>query len=214
MTESSDGNGSPKRPAHRPSRRSDVIDAATRLFAMRGLETVTVADIADEAGMTSAAVYYHFPSKIDILLEAMRTFSRALVTELDDRVTARSAENGTIGNGAIGDLLTGLLGWLEEHRPAATVYFVTSSGANLAAEALRRETRVELMELFTRAVDARKSPERRIRPAEAGVMATGLLSLVETAAASWLAEDAVLEGLGQRRFLRETAALAERIVGA
>ncbi|WP_322760889.1 helix-turn-helix domain-containing protein [Frankia sp. Cr2] len=209
MTDSSDGNGSPKRPAHRPSRRSDVIDAATRLFAMRGLETVTVADIADEAGMTSAAVYYHFPSKIDILLEAMHTFSRALVAELDARVTARSGDDE-----AIGGLLTGLLGWLEQHRPAATVYFVTSSGANLAAEALRRETRVELMELFTQAVGARTSPERRIRPAEAGVMATGLLSLVETAAASWLAEDAVLEGLGQRRFLRETAALAERIVGA
>ncbi len=208
MATSTDRDGNPKRPAHRPSRRADVIDAATRLFAMRGLETVTVADIADEAGMTPAAVYYHFPSKIDILLEAMRSFSDALVAELAGRVTDAST-----GNGSTGGLLTGLLGWLDERRPAATVYFVTSSGTNLAAEALRRATRVELMDLLTRAVHATAPPQRRIQSAEAGVMATGLLSLLETAAASWLAEDAILEGLGQRRFLRETASLAERITG-
>ncbi|WP_239373432.1 TetR/AcrR family transcriptional regulator [Frankia sp. Cj5] len=207
MTASTDRSGEPRRPAHRPSRRPDVIEAATRLFAMRGLETVTVADIADEAGMTPAAVYYHFPSKADILLEAMRSFSDAFVRELDAQITGPAADDGPIG-----DLLTSMLGWLDGQRLAGTVYFVTSSGANLAAEALRRETRVRLMELLTQAVRTARLPAQRIPAAEAGVMATGLLSLIETAAASWLAEDAILEGLGRRRFLRETAALAERIV--
>ena len=56
-------NNSPRRPAHRPSRRSSVIDAAIGLFATYPAEAITVADIAAAANMTAAAVYYHFPSK-------------------------------------------------------------------------------------------------------------------------------------------------------
>jgi AcrR family transcriptional regulator len=42
------------------------------LFASQRSEAITVAEIAEAAGMTSAAVYYHFASKDDILLEGLR----------------------------------------------------------------------------------------------------------------------------------------------
>jgi AcrR family transcriptional regulator len=63
------------RPAHRPSRRSTVIDAAMGLFALHPPEAVTVADIAAAADMTAAAVYYHFPSKEHVLLEGLQIFT-------------------------------------------------------------------------------------------------------------------------------------------
>jgi hypothetical protein len=44
-------------------------------------------------------------------------------------------------------------------------------------------------------------------------MAVGLVSVLETAAACWLTQDAVFRGLGRARFLADAAALAERIVG-
>ena len=39
------------------------------------------------------------------------------------------------------------------------------------------------------------------------------MSLIEGAAASWLTQDDVFLGLGRRRYVIETAALAERIIG-
>src|SRR4051812_4064284 len=50
-----------RRPAHRPSRRDDVLAAGVVEFVERGFAPVSVTDIARRAGMTPAAVYYHFP---------------------------------------------------------------------------------------------------------------------------------------------------------
>jgi hypothetical protein len=75
-------------------------------------------------------------------------------------------------------------------------------------EALRRETRQQLVELIRDAVRGK----RRNR-AEAGVVAVGLVSLIETAAASMLNQDATYRGLGARRFAGEVGALATRMAG-
>jgi len=49
--------------------------------------------------------------------------------------------------------------------------------------------------------------------AEASVYATGLVNLLEQAAASWLTEDVVLANLGSRRFCAEVVNLALLISG-
>jgi hypothetical protein len=43
-------------------------------------------------------------------------------------------------------------------------------------------------------------------------MAVALLSVLETAAAAWLTQDAIFRGLGPARFLEETARLGQRVV--
>lgn len=175
------------------------------LFASPRSEAITVAEIAESAGMTSAAVYYHFASKDDILLEGLRTFGGELVTEarrVQQDIAARQA--------SIGELPAGLLEWMDQQRAEATVWFVKSSGVSLAVEQLRREQRGELISVLTRAARAART---KISAAEAAVVATALLSLLETAATSWLTEDESLTGLGRRHFLEETARLAERITG-
>jgi hypothetical protein len=99
---------------------------------------------------------------------------------------------------------------MDERRAEATVWFVKSAGVSLAVEQLRREQRGELVAVLTRAA---KAGRPKISAAEAAVVATALLSLLEIAATSWLTEDESLTGLGRRRFLEETARLAERING-
>src|SRR3954464_11612259 len=112
-----------KRPAHRPSRRATVVHSAMELFASQRSDAITVAEIADAAGMTSAAVYYHFASKDDILLEGLRSLGEALVTE------SRPAPQDIANRGAsIGELPVRLIGWIDEHRGESTVWFVKSSG--------------------------------------------------------------------------------------
>lgn len=172
------------------------------LFATMSVEEVTVQDIATAVGMTPAAVYYHFASKEQILVEGMQRFAAQLVGQLRQRVAERGEDVDVAG------LITDLVAWTARHKVPASVYFVNSIGLNLLVEAVRRETRHELVDVLRDAVRAK----RRSR-AEAGVIAVGLVSLLETALASMLNQDATYRGLGGRRFAGEVGALAGRIAG-
>jgi AcrR family transcriptional regulator len=194
------------RPAHRPSRRASVIDAAIGLFASYPPESITVADIAAAANMTAAAVYYHFPSKERILLEGLQDFTRAYLAE----VRALLREDGQ--EVWAPRLIAELLEWLQEQGAPAEVFFARSSGLDMNIEALRRETRNELVVLLSRAIRS-DSPRTLTRP-EVGVAAIGLLALIETAATSWLTQDTVFRGLGPQRFINEASRAAERIIGS
>ena len=55
------------RPAHRPSRRAQLLTAAISEFADGSPDGGTMAQIAARAEMTPAAVYYHFKSKDEVL---------------------------------------------------------------------------------------------------------------------------------------------------
>jgi TetR/AcrR family transcriptional regulator, transcriptional repressor for nem operon len=50
--------------------RNALLEAASRLFRLRGIEGVGVADIAKEAGLTHGALYAHFSSKDELAAEA------------------------------------------------------------------------------------------------------------------------------------------------
>jgi AcrR family transcriptional regulator len=47
--------------------RQRILAIAADLFSRQGYTGTTIADIARELGTTTAALYYHFPSKADIL---------------------------------------------------------------------------------------------------------------------------------------------------
>ena len=48
-----------------------IIQAAQRLIAQRGVEKTSMRDIAEEAGITTGAIYYYYKSKEDLLYEVM-----------------------------------------------------------------------------------------------------------------------------------------------
>ena len=47
--------------------RETIIDAAVRIFAVRGVSRTTLVEIAQEAGVTRGAIYWHFKNKEDLL---------------------------------------------------------------------------------------------------------------------------------------------------
>ena len=53
----------------RGSTRERILDVALELFLEQGYEKTSLREIADRLGVTKAALYYHFASKEDILLE-------------------------------------------------------------------------------------------------------------------------------------------------
>lgn len=54
-------------------RRKQIVDAALRLVSQHGVKGATLNRIAAEVGITTPSLYGHFPSRREILLEAMDT---------------------------------------------------------------------------------------------------------------------------------------------
>jgi len=51
--------------------RTDLISAATKVFAARGYRAASLRDIAEAAGIQRGSVYHHVTSKEELLLEGM-----------------------------------------------------------------------------------------------------------------------------------------------
>ena len=60
----------PKRDQNRDQQRERILDAALSLFAIRGFDSVTMAELAEVAGVARATVFNHFGSKV-ALVEAI-----------------------------------------------------------------------------------------------------------------------------------------------
>jgi AcrR family transcriptional regulator len=180
------------------------VSAAVDLFKVQPPEIVTVADIADRAGMTSAAFYYHFASKEDLLEELVEDFAQTWIAAITTRLTAISDLQ------RLGDFIDDTLDWVEDNQSEALVFFSTAVGATAGVDRCRATTRAQIL-------DATITELRRIAPsrtpAKVEASAVALLVLIYTAARSQLTTDEVFVTLGHSRFRREVRLLAESVVG-
>jgi AcrR family transcriptional regulator len=62
--------------------RERLLDAAVRVFELKGYEGATVALIAREAGVTTGAIYAHYASRAELLVEAIRAHSERATAAL------------------------------------------------------------------------------------------------------------------------------------
>ncbi|QKD79517.1 TetR/AcrR family transcriptional regulator [Actinomyces marmotae] len=61
-------------------RREEILDAAERLFAAKGVSATTTGDILDAVGIAKGTLYYHFTSK-DAILSALIERTAAMIAE-------------------------------------------------------------------------------------------------------------------------------------
>ncbi|MGM1018211.1 MAG: TetR/AcrR family transcriptional regulator [Actinomycetota bacterium] len=66
-------------------KRTDILKAAVEIFGNKGYTNGTLADIADQVGMTHAGVLHHFGSKQRLLLEVLAYRDQADVADLDEQ---------------------------------------------------------------------------------------------------------------------------------
>jgi AcrR family transcriptional regulator len=68
-----------------------ILDTATRLFAERGFDGVTVAEIARAAELSEMTVFNYFPTKEDLVFSRMEFFEERLVAAVEQRDPGESA---------------------------------------------------------------------------------------------------------------------------
>jgi AcrR family transcriptional regulator len=114
--------------------RQAIREAALRLFAERGFDGVTVAEIASAANVSVATLFNYFPTKEDLVYARMETFEADLITAIREREpgeTVLAAFSRFILD--IGGLLASKDAEASE-RLAAIARIVTASPALLARE--------------------------------------------------------------------------------
>jgi AcrR family transcriptional regulator len=70
----------------KPQARTAILDAALRLFRRQSYHATTLAQIALEAGMSSANLYVYFNSKLDILYAVYEPWMHARLDLLQEKV--------------------------------------------------------------------------------------------------------------------------------
>jgi AcrR family transcriptional regulator len=67
-----------------------IADTARRLFAKRGFEGVTVAEVARAADVAEATVFNYFPTKEDLFYSGLEAFEERLLTAIREREPGES----------------------------------------------------------------------------------------------------------------------------
>jgi AcrR family transcriptional regulator len=73
------------REAKKLATRQQLADVAMRLFATRGFDAVTVAEVAAEAGVSQKTVFNYFPTKEDLFYDEVPERVRAVADAIHNR---------------------------------------------------------------------------------------------------------------------------------
>lgn len=99
-------------------RRAEILTAAERIFVAEGYEGATIRKIADEVGVSSTALYMHFPDKACILLEICQATIRNLL-ERNAEIAARPIDPAA----RVKQMLDSYMRWGLEHPNAYALVF-------------------------------------------------------------------------------------------
>ncbi|MFN3480068.1 MAG: TetR/AcrR family transcriptional regulator, partial [Thermodesulfovibrionales bacterium] len=64
-------------------RKEQIVEAALRIIAKRGVKSLTTASIAEDVGISEANIYRHFNSKDEILQGTVEKIRKGLMSNLD-----------------------------------------------------------------------------------------------------------------------------------
>jgi TetR/AcrR family transcriptional regulator, transcriptional repressor of bet genes len=127
-------------------RRLQITMALLRVMAHKGYERASVAEVAQEAGLTPGLVHYHFKSKLEILLSLFD----ALVARQQARLERRLAEAGPEPLAAVEAFLDCHLALGPDRDPEALACWIAMSGEALRERAVGERLESALRRLADR----------------------------------------------------------------
>ncbi|MFD7159367.1 TetR/AcrR family transcriptional regulator [Kribbella sp. NPDC059898] len=105
----------------RSTKRQVIIETAERLFAEHGYDATSTARIATEAGVPSGLVFYHFATKLDLLLAVVH--ERPAPSEV-----LRSAARGRTVRRRLRAIVATMAAELENDRAVRIIVFREAQG--------------------------------------------------------------------------------------
>jgi TetR/AcrR family transcriptional repressor of bet genes len=121
------------RPSNTEQRRAQIISGLITVMAKHGYDGASIADIAKAADLTAGLVHYHFKSKQEILLWALRDLSQRHLSALDERL----AEAGDDPIARLAALIDVHLGLGAHANPEALACWILLSGEALRNAKIR-----------------------------------------------------------------------------
>jgi AcrR family transcriptional regulator len=98
-----------------PDARGRLAQAALELYAERGFEQTTVADIAERAGLSERTFFRHYSDKREVLFTTQEEFERLFLTGLE------AAPEGALPLEAVATALRSVAAVFEPRRPWSLV---------------------------------------------------------------------------------------------
>jgi AcrR family transcriptional regulator len=171
-----------KRDINRRKRVQDLIDAGLTLFLERGIEAVTIDEVAREAGMAKGNLYRYFRDKADLVeavIEPVATTTREAIQRCDAQLRQANGRDDAVA--AYGQLSNSLIGALAMHPDAMCLYLqerrAPATTAREAISDLAQEVDARAMTLSQVAVD-----RKLVTVADPRVSALAVLGAVEALA--------------------------------
>jgi AcrR family transcriptional regulator len=95
-----------------------ILEAARKVFAMKGFNEATVDDIADAAGVAKGTVYLYYRSKRDVYVAALKFGIQQMYSALEDQLKAESTTEGKLRA-----LIAVKLAYFDENRDFFKIYY-------------------------------------------------------------------------------------------
>jgi AcrR family transcriptional regulator len=186
--------------------RQHIADTARRLFAERGFEQVTVAEIARAADVAQATVFNYFPAKEDLFYSRLEAFEEELLTAIRERSKGWSVLSafGAFLLGQGGVLINAPRGDAEATNQVRTITrVITESPALLARER-------QVFDHYAQALAALLAEETGAEPGDVVCHAVANAMLGLHRALIDHVRERALAGASAARIRREVKAEAER----
>jgi AcrR family transcriptional regulator len=183
------------RVARRQGTRELIMEAATELFAARGVTSTSIEDIAEAAGIAKGSIYYNFESKAGLVEAIMARSSELLAAALERAGAGRSGVD--LQSAVVRELLV----LLREHPATAQV---------MVAELFRTERSwresIQTWRALALGTLISDLEAAGVEPGRARLRAAAIVGAILTTGLEWLVfhpelpaeavSDAVLETLG------------------
>jgi AcrR family transcriptional regulator len=143
----------PRRAYHHGDLRRTLVETTVRLVEARGLDQVSMREVAMLAGVSPAAPFRHFPSRVALLTAVAEEAMDRLTVEIDRALAAASAASPLMQFRAIG---SGFLRWAIAN-PAHFQVISTRALIDFEGSSLRRRNdaiRATMADLVSRAATA------------------------------------------------------------
>lgn len=127
-------------------RRAEILEAAERIFVAEGYSGATIRKIADEVGVSSTALYMHFPDKSCILLEICQGTIRQLL-ERNSEIASKPMDAAN----RVKLMLDSYMRWGLDHPNAYELVFsnVRHISAVMVDEATTADLGAQCYEIFS-----------------------------------------------------------------